>query len=101
MRKLTLTIVRLVLLLGLSVIGGGLTATAGVSDGTVESHQKISDTSGGFAGVLDDFDGFGRSVAGIGDLDGDGTPDQAGGAHRDDDGGTDRGASLDIVYEVY
>ena len=29
------------------------------SDGTVKSHQKVSDTEGGFTGVLDDNDYFG------------------------------------------
>ena len=41
------------------------------ADGTVKAEQKISDTAGGLATTLDDFDRFGRSVAGIGDLDGD------------------------------
>ncbi len=62
------------------------------TDGTVKSHQKISDTEGGFTGILDDTDWFGISVASLGDLDGDGVGDLAVGAHRDDDGGTDRGA---------
>jgi len=61
MRKLTLTIVWLVLLLGLLVVGGGSTATAALSDGTVKSHRKISDTQGGFTGVFDDADQFGIS----------------------------------------
>ncbi len=60
--------------------------------GTVLSHQKISDTEGGFTGILDNNDTFGRSVASLGDLDGDGVSDLAVGAFWDDDGGTDRGA---------
>ncbi|MCZ6810937.1 MAG: hypothetical protein O7D97_02940, partial [Planctomycetota bacterium] len=40
--------------------------------GTVKSHQKISDTQGGFTGILDDSDLFGISVGSLGDLDGDG-----------------------------
>ncbi len=60
--------------------------------GSVLSHQKISDTQGGFTGTLDDSDYFGRSVASLGDLDGDGVGDLAAGAWGDDDGGTDRGA---------
>ena len=66
------------------------------SDGTVKSHQKISDTEGGFTGTLDDIDSFGSSVASLGDLDGDGVGDLAVGAIYDDDGGrppyADRGA---------
>ncbi len=54
-------------------------------DGTVKSHQKISDTQGGFTGVLDDGDWFGSSVAALGDLDGDGVIDLAVGAIFDDD----------------
>ncbi|MCH8149989.1 MAG: FG-GAP repeat protein, partial [Planctomycetes bacterium] len=47
------------------------------TDGTVKSHQKISDTQGGFTGTLDDVDFFGFSVASLGDLDGDGVGDLA------------------------
>jgi hypothetical protein len=60
--------------------------------GTVRNHAKVSDTAGGFAGVLDDNDFFGLSVASPGDLDGDGNADLVVGASNDDDGGTDRGA---------
>jgi cysteine-rich repeat protein len=62
------------------------------SDGTVKSHQKISDTQGGFTGGLDDADAFGLGLASLGDLDGDGEGDLAVAALRDDDGGPDRGA---------
>jgi hypothetical protein len=62
------------------------------SNGTVKSHQKISDTSGGFSGTLDDGDWFGESVYSLGDYDADGVEDIAVGASRDDDGGLDRGA---------
>ena len=61
-------------------------------DGTVNSHQKISDTEGGFTGILNDGDFFGLSVTSLDDLDGDGVTDLAVGATRDDDGGIDRGA---------
>jgi hypothetical protein len=63
----------------------------------VAGQQKISSTTGGFAGDLDDKDHFGRSISTLGDLDGDGTTDLAVGASQDDDGGTDRGA----VYELF
>ena len=62
------------------------------SDGTVKSHQKISDTQGGFTGTLHDFDFFGASAASLGDIDGDGVGDLAVGAHGDDDGGDSHGA---------
>jgi hypothetical protein len=60
--------------------------------GTVRNHVKVSDTAGGFAGVLDNGDVFGLAVASPGDLDGDGNADLVVGAPNDDDGGTDRGA---------
>ena len=65
------------------------------ADGTVNSHQKISGTAGGFTGILDDYDQFGTGLASMGDLDGDGVADLAVGANQDDDGGAgdnDRGA---------
>jgi len=62
------------------------------TDGTVKSHQKISDTEGGFTGDLDDWVIFGSSVASLGDLDGDGVGDLAVGASADSDGGFQRGA---------
>lgn len=62
------------------------------ADGTIKSHQKISDTEGGFDGILDNGDRFGRSVATLGDLNADGVTDLAVGAVFDDDGGLDRGA---------
>ncbi len=38
-------------------------APAQAQPGTVLSHQKISDTAGGFSGILDDNDRFGASMA--------------------------------------
>ncbi len=61
-------------------------------DGLVRKTQKISALEGGFTGDLDPGDQFGRSLAGIGDLDGDGVPDMAVGVNYDDDGGMNRGA---------
>ncbi len=61
-------------------------------DGTVKSHQKISNTQGGFTGVLGNYDYFGSSVASLDDLDGDSVGDLAVGAYYDDDGGSGRGA---------
>jgi len=62
------------------------------NDGTVKSHQKISDTQGGFSGVLEDGDGFGHDVHLLDDLDGDGINELVVGSELDNDGGTDRGA---------
>ncbi len=60
--------------------------------GTVKSHQKISNTVGGFAGVLNDDDRFGVAIASLGDLDGDAVSDLAVGAPGDADGRAGRGA---------
>lgn len=62
------------------------------TDGTVRADQKISQTQGGFTGVLGNGDSFGNAVAGLGDLDGDGVPDLAAGALYSDDAGNNRGA---------
>ena len=69
------------------------------TDGTAKSHQKISETEGGFTGMLDDSDGFALGVASVGDLDGDGVGDLAVGALADDDEGTDRGAVWILFLE--
>ena len=61
-------------------------------DGSVFQQQKISATTGGLVGGLDDNDQFGGAVANIGDLNGDGIVDIAVGAAGDDDGSNDRGA---------
>lgn len=60
--------------------------------GAVLADQKISDLEGGFEGILDDEDCFSASIVSIGDLDGNGVSDIAVGAHKDDDGGSNRGA---------
>ncbi|RKY21443.1 MAG: hypothetical protein DRQ55_04260 [Planctomycetota bacterium] len=62
------------------------------ADGMVIDEHKISSTSGGFAGPLADADGFGRGIAAVGDVDGNGTPDLLVGAPGDDVVGSDRGA---------
>ena len=63
-------------------------------DGTVQGHEKISDTSNGLpAGLLNPGDLFGQAAGDIGDFDGDGIADVAIGAPGDDfNGGNDRGA---------
>ena len=56
------------------------------ANGSVRARQKINALQGGFAGDLEEGDGFGFSLAGLGDLDGDGVEDLAVGAIGDDDG---------------
>jgi len=68
------------------------------TDGTVKSHQKISDTEGGFTGTLDNSDLFGSSVSAIGDVNNDGVVDLAVGAPWDDDGGGFRLDSYPMLY---
>jgi hypothetical protein len=64
------------LVLGLVVaLLGGSSLPAGADVGEVLSHQKISDDTGSFEGGIDAGDHFAFSVDGLGDLDGDGTPD--------------------------
>ncbi len=62
-----------------------LTSLAPGQPGTVLSHQKISDTEGGFNGIRDN--GFSFAVASPGDLDADGVGNLAVRASGDDDGG--------------
>jgi hypothetical protein len=62
------------------------------ANGTVQSSQKISQTSGEFDGQLGDGDQFGNAIASTGDLNDDGVNDLAVGAYTSDDGGLDRGA---------
>ena len=66
------------------------------ADGTPKGTIEINgDTANGPS--LSGGDHFGRSVANIGDLDGDGTVDIAVGAYRDDENGTDSGA-LHVIF---
>jgi len=60
--------------------------------GTVHAQHQIGAYVGGFGEGLDAGDVFGTAVANVGDLDGDGVDDLVVGAHRDDEGGTERGA---------
>lgn len=64
----------------------------GQTPGTINTIQKISNSSGGLGNVLGSGGSFGNRVANIGDLDGDGVIDLAVGEEYADDGGTDRGA---------
>ncbi len=60
-------------------------------DGTVKSHQKISDTTAGFKGVLSPGDQFGDGLESIGDINGDSIPDIAVGGRLADGGGNNKG----------
>ena len=64
------------------------------TDGTVKDNQKIAHGEGGLSEYLGNYDRFGYSIAGLGDLDGDGIEDVAAGIPRDDDGGNDHGAII-------
>src|SRR6185503_8660309 len=67
-------------------------------DGSVKAQSKISDTQGNFQGALEDLDEFGRSIANLGDLDGNGVIDLAVGAIGDDDGGVDQKGAVWILF---
>ncbi|HEX6882289.1 MAG TPA: integrin alpha, partial [Planctomycetota bacterium] len=60
-------------------------------EGTLTAYHKIGATSGGLVGPILT-DGFGTSLAALGDVNGDGVGDLAVGAPRSADGGTDSGA---------
>jgi FG-GAP repeat len=62
------------------------------TDGTVKSHQKISNTDGGLGNILHYNEYFGNAIENIGDLDGDGVTDIAVGAMNSNNAGTVKGA---------
>ncbi len=62
------------------------------TDGTVKTHQKISEWHGNFTGNLWTSGQFGANVAGIGDLDNDGVLDVAVASTFDGDGGQETGS---------
>ncbi|GJM21487.1 MAG: hypothetical protein DHS20C15_14020 [Planctomycetota bacterium] len=80
------------LCLAVTLAGFGSLSTHAQVTGEALDHLEISQLAGGFGGELLDDDGFGFSVARIGDLNDDGIGDIAAGAWGDDDGGLDRGA---------
>ena len=66
------------------------------STGAATSYEKISALRQNAPSGLRKMDKFGSGVAGLGDVDGDGTGDLAVGAEGDDSGGREAGA----VYVV-
>jgi len=82
-------------LLGLLVVGGLLCAPSALAQ--VGNEQKVTEGVGGFAGSLAAEDAFGRSVAPLGDLNGDGATEVAVGAFRDDVDGKAEAGSVWIV----
>ncbi len=60
--------------------------------GNIIDYQRISNTIGGFTNVLSTADGFGFSISGIGDFNGDQINDIIVSAIGDDDGGFGKGA---------
>jgi hypothetical protein len=66
------------------------------ADGAIGKATKLADNTNGIA-AIGNRDAFGRGVAGLGDLDGDGVPDLAVGADLDDTGGFNQGA----VYIIF
>ncbi|MEM7392388.1 MAG: hypothetical protein AAF492_08560 [Verrucomicrobiota bacterium] len=82
------------LCLAVSIVFAGIFGphSASAQPGTVTAFQKIDAELPLFTGVVEANDNFGQAVAAIGDLNGDGVTEVAVGAHRDDDGGVDRGA---------
>ena len=70
------------------------------SDGTIKSAQKISSLYGNLPYTLPSKeDYFGISVSALADLDGDGVVDLTIGAHKDDDGGSDRARKFHHLSE--
>ena len=72
------------------------------NDGTVKSHQKISEIEGGATPALEDNDFFASALALLGDVNGDGSLELAVGATYDDDGGhnhgSHNGANIGALY---
>ena len=65
--------------------------------GELESFYKIDDSDPNIN--LSDGDGFGRSIANLGDIDGDGTDDLAVGAWRDGTEGSNKRSNIYSIYE--
>ena len=77
-----------------SLLAGAVYVLFLKEEGKVRFFQKISSTQGGLRASPDSADGFGMSVASVGDLDGDGIGDLAVGADGDNDGRAGRSSSI-------
>ncbi len=69
------------------------------ANGEVKSSVKLASSTNGVLPLVNG-DFFGRSVASLGDLDGDGVSDLTVGAWGDDTGGTDRGAAYVLLLNA-
>lgn len=69
------------------------------ADGTVKANSRIADGVGGLpAGSVSSQDGFGSSLASLGDIDGDGLADLAVGAPRDSNGGGYYAGAVHLLF---
>lgn len=69
------------------------------ADGTVKGNSRIADGVGGLpAGSVSSQDGFGSSLASLGDIDGDGVTDLAVGAPRDSNGGGYYAGAVHLLF---
>ena len=76
-----------------AVLAAVLSTGAAMASVTPAGHTVIDGTSPAMAGALAPADRFGRALAGLGDVDGDGIADLVAGTRSDDDGATDAGAA--------
>ena len=69
------------------------------ADGTVKANSRIADGVGGLpAGSVSSQDGFGSSLASLGDIDGDGLTDLAVGAPRESNGGGYYAGAVHLLF---
>jgi hypothetical protein len=92
MHRLALESIRLTAILAASLFATTPTLDAQVATGSVTSNLRLTEDAGGFVGCLEKEDRFATSVASLGSINADGTPDIAVGSRGDDDGGSNAGA---------